>query len=95
MKEIKIGDIVYFHGTFGVVTHVMNCSNANVYDIVTMDGSIVRQSILHNAPDMYQVYNTGLRFDINEMLAEIKKVSTLSFTGKIGEAIREHENEVA
>lgn len=91
MKDINKGDIVYFHGTFGVVTHVMNCSNANVYDIVTIDGSIVRQSILHNAPDKYQVYRTGLCFDIDEMLAEIKKVSTLTFTGKIGRAIEEHE----
>jgi len=70
---IKVGDIVYFHGTCGVVTYISKVGTSTIYDIVTSSGGIEREVITDVTPEDYQLYKTGLRFDLSEMLAQINK----------------------
>lgn len=58
-EMIKVGDIVYFHGTCGMVTHISKINSTIIYDIVASDGSTTKETITEITPKDYQVYKIG------------------------------------
>lgn len=73
---IKVGDIVYFHGTCGVVTHISELNNSDhtiIYDTVASDGSAGKHVINDLTPRDFQFYKTGLHIDLSDMLIQINK----------------------
>jgi hypothetical protein len=88
---IKVGDIVYFHGTCGVVTHISELKNQShtvIYHTVASDGTSGKQVIDDHTPKDYQLYKTGLHVDMTDMFIQITKAYNEDFVKLMCERLK-------